>query len=156
MILPQNTKFHIFLACYRNGYRDRATHLYITLSHTFGTKMPLKSTATTLTVVIKILVSLNVTNTPPWPFKSQGWPTLHQFYPTKINIQSKDRSRELFNDHQRETALIFRQILATNSVSKMSEDQCREFVCGSLDILIFKVENLPRGLNIRWNIPSCG
>ena len=71
----------------------------------------------------------------------------HQFSPTKINIQSKDRSRELFNDHQREIALIFRQILATNSVSKMSGDQCGEFVCGSLDIFIFKVENLPRGLN---------
>ena len=73
----------------------------------------------------------------------------HKFSPTKISIQSKDRSKELFNDHQRETALIFRQILATNSVSKMSGDQCGEFVCGSLDILIFKVENLPRGLNIR-------
>ena len=72
-------------------------------------------------------MSLSITNTHPQPFKSQGWPTLHQVSPTKINIQSKDRSRELFNDHQRENALIFRQILATNL-----SPNCLEISVGNL------------------------
>ena len=34
------------------------------------------------------------------------------------------------NDHQREHALIFYQILSTNSVRKFYGDQSGEFVCG--------------------------
>ena len=58
-------QFHLTLIilCQADDYAKVLKQLYITLSHTFGTKMPLKSTATTLTVVIKILVSLSVTNT---------------------------------------------------------------------------------------------